>query len=185
MCFHMKISRFTLVAAVMLVSIATASETITPEPDESSYHFVSHYSVVVNAPASAVWNQLVDVGSWMYEFELSLESGTPGHEGEVRRLYPGQDFFIEITKVIPNELFVFANLPSRFNGEYSTGVAVITLSETGGITTVSLTMSRRYSWDSTEPNPQRSMRESPEFKERTRAMWQERFLGRLRSLVEA
>lgn len=180
----MKIAHFTSVAAVMLVSVATASETITPEPGESSYHFVSHYTVEVNAPASAVWKQLVDVGSWMYEFELSLESGTPGHEGEVRRLYSGQDFFIEITKVIPKELLVFANLPSSFNGEYSTGVAMITLSEANEITTVSLTMSRRYSWDSTDPNTQRSMRESPEFQERTRAMWQERFLGRLRELVE-
>ena len=47
-------------------------------------------------------------------------------------------FFIEITKVIPNELLVFANLPSSINGEYSTGVAVITLSENGGLTTVRL-----------------------------------------------
>lgn len=174
----------TLVAAVMLVSVATASETITSEPDDSSYHFVSHYSIEIEAPANAVWKQLVDVGSWMYEFELSLESGTPGHEGEVRRLYPGQDFFIEITKIIPNKLLVFANLPSVLNGEYSTGVSVITLTETGGTTTVNLTMSRRYSWDSTAPNPQRSLRESPEFQERTGAMWQG-FLGRLRSLVEA
>ena len=181
----MKSSCFAVAAAVAFVSAAMASETVTPEPDESSYHFVSHYSIEVSAPASAVWNQLVDVGSWMYEFELSLESGTPGQEGETRRLYSGQDFFIEITKVIPNELLVFANLPSSFDGEYSTGVAVITLSESSGITTVRLTMSRRYSWESAEPNPQRSMRESLEFRERTRAMWQERFLGRLRSLVEA
>ena len=60
----------------------------------------------------------------------------------------------------------------------------IALNETDGVTTVKLTMSRRYSWDSAEPNPQRSMRESQEFRERTRAMWQDRFLARLRSLVE-
>ncbi len=177
--------RTTCIAIVLaLVPAANASETITPEPDGSSYHFVSHYSVDVNASAAAVWQQLIDVGSWMYEFDLSLESGAPGQEGEVRRLYPGQDFFIEITKVIPNELLVFANLPATLNGEHSTGIAVITLGEREGTTTVNLTMSRRYSWDSDEPNAQRTMRESPEFQERTRAMWQDRFLGRLRSLVE-
>ena len=135
----MKVNFFVIATAIAFASVAMASETVTPEPDESSYYFVSHYSVDVNAPASAVWKQLIDVGSWMYEFELSLDSGTPGQEGEVRRLYPGQGFFIEITKVIPNELLVFANLPSSSNGEYSTGVAVITLSESGGITTVRLT----------------------------------------------
>ncbi len=177
--------RTTCIAIILaLVSLANASETVTSEPDGSSYHFVSHYSVDVNASAPAVWQQLIDVRSWMYEFDLSLESGTPGAEGEVRRLYPGQEFFIEITKVIPNELLVFANLPATLNGEYSTGIAVITLGEREGTTTVNLTMSRRYSWDSDEPNAQRAMRESPEFQERTKAMWQDRFLGRLRSLVE-
>lgn len=174
-----------LMLAMTSAPTATASETLTVEPDGTSYHFVSHYSIDVAAPADEVWNQLVDVGSWMYEFDLSMVSGKPGQEGEVRRLYTGQDFFIEITKVIPNELLVFANLPSTFNGESSTGVAVISLNGGNGMTTVKLTMSHRYSWDSTEPNPQRSVRESPEFRERTRAMWNERFLPKLKSLVES
>lgn len=172
------------IAVALYVSTASASETITPEPDGSSYHFVAHYTVEIDAPVTAVWEQLIDISSWMHEFELTLESGTEGQEGEVRRLYAGQDFFIEITKVIPSELLVFANLPSSFNGEHSTGVAVMTLSEGDDVTTVNLTMSRRYSWDSREPNPHRAMRESEEFQERTRAMWQDRFLGRLRELVE-
>lgn len=172
-------------AAIAPLQQATASETVTAEPDGTSYHFVSHYTIDVAASASEVWDQLVDLGSWMYEFDLMPESGQPGKEGEVRRLYAGQDFFVEITKTIPRELLVFANLPSSFNGENSTGVAVIMLSESDGTTTVKLTMSRRYSWDSEEPNPQRSMRESPEFQERTRAMWNERFLPRLKALVES
>lgn len=175
---------FAFTATMSFTSAATASETITSEPDESSYHFVSHYSIEIAASADTVWDQLVDVSSWMYEFELSLESGTPGQEGEVRRLYPGQDFFIELTKTIPNELLVFANLPATNNGEYSTGIAVITLGEAEGITTVKLTMNQRFGWDNLEPNPQRALRESPDFQERTRVMWQKRFLGRLRSLVE-
>lgn len=180
----MKPACFAIALAVICISPATASETITPEPDGSVYHFVTHYAVQINSPASAVWDQLIDIGSWMYDFDLLHESGNAGQEGDVRRLYAGQEFFIEITKVIPGQLLVFANLPARFNGEYSTGVTVITLDEADGTTTVNLTMSRRYSWDSKEPNPQRSMRESRDFQERTRAMWQDRFLGRLRSLVE-
>ena len=184
MVAHSTITGFGLAAAAFVAAAAMASETVTPEPDGSTYHFVAHYAVDVEAPATAVWDQLVDIGSWMHEFELTHESGAPGQEGEVRRLYSGQDFFIEITKIIPHELLVFANLPTTFNGEHSTGVAVITLTETVGTTTVKLTMSRGYSWDGTEPNPQKATRESPEFHERTRAQWQDRFLGRLRALVE-
>ena len=181
----MKSLCFAAIAAVVSqVSPTWASETVTPELGGSSYYFVSHYTVEIDAPAAKVWQQLVDIGSWMYEFDLTLESGTPGQEGEVRRLYAGQEFFVEITKLIPNRLLVFANLPSTFNGEHSTGVAIITLGEVDGVTTVNLTMSRRYTWNSSEPNPHRITRESSEFQERTRAMWQDRFLGRLRSLVE-
>ena len=184
--YPLLLSKLSLLAlAITLVQAATASETLTAEPDGSSYHFVSHYSIDVAAPAKEVWKHLVALDSWMSELDLTLESGNPGQEGEVRRLYSGQDFFIEITKVVPDELLVFANLPSRFNGESSTGVVVITLNESSGTTTVKLTMSRRYSWDSGEANPQRSMRESPAFRERTRAMWTERFLPKLKSLAES
>lgn len=171
-------------AMVLLASASHGSETLTAEPDQSSYHFVSHYSVAINATASEVWKHLIDLDSWMYEFELTREAGVPGQAGEVRRLYGGQDFFVELTKVIPNQLLVFANLPVTLNDESSTGVAVITLSDSGKGTTVNLTMSRRYSWSKSEPNPQRAMRESKEFQERTRAMWQDRFLARLKSLSE-
>ncbi len=181
----MSIVRMIAIAAMGCSMPAVASETITSEPDGSSYHYVSHYTVDIDAPATAVWDHLIDLRSWMYEFDMSLESGTPGQEGEVRRLYPGQDFFVQITKIVPNELLVLANLPVTFNGEYSTGVVVITLTESDGVTTIELTMSRRYSWDSAEPNPARERRESPEFQERARAMWEDRFLGRLRTLVES
>ena len=174
-----------LIAVIASAPVAAASESLIAEPDGSSYHFVSHYSVDVAASAADVWDHLVDLASWMNEFDLSVESGSLGEEGEIRRLYAGQDFFIQVTKAIPGELLVFANLPSNFNGEASTGVVVISLHESNGATTVRLTMSRRYSWDSEEPNPQRSMRESPEFLERTRAMWNERFLPRLKSLAES
>lgn len=181
----MKLQLFAVFATLLLVSHVAVSAAITVEPDRSSYHYVSHYSIEIDAPVDTVWKNLIDVSSWMYEFELTLVAGTPGEEGEVRRLYEGQEFLVEITKVIPNELLVIANLPSSFNGEYSTGVTVITLDEMGGVTRVRLTMSRRYSWNSDTPDTQKQMRESAEFSERTKAMWQDRFLGKLRSLAES
>ncbi len=172
-------------AAIASIPSAVASETVTPEPDHSAYHFVSHFSVDIEASAEDVWPQLRDLGSWMYEFDLTLESGEAGEKGEVRRLYAGQDFFIQVTRIIPEKLLVFANLPSSFNGEHSTGVAIISITEAGGTSTVSLTMSRRYRWDGEGENPNMALRESDEFQERTRSMWQDRFLGRLKSLVES
>ncbi len=173
------------VALALFCASAHASEAITDEPTGSAYSYVSHYSVDIQASRETVWEQLIELESWMYEFDLTLESGVAGQAGEVRRLYAGQDFFIQTTMVIPNELLVFANLPATFNGERSTGIAVIALSEDQGITTVRLTMSRRYSSTSDETDQMREMRESPEFQERTRGMWQDRFLERLRSLVES
>ncbi len=172
-------------AAILLATDVHASESVSGEFGAEAYYFSSHYTIEIDASASAVWEQLIDLGSWMYELELSLESGSPGEVGEVRRLYAEQDFFIQTIEVIPNELLVFANLPATFNGEESTGITVISLSEANGATIVRLTMSRRFSWAGTEPNPMRATRESPEFQERTRAMWEDRFLDRLRSLVES
>ena len=119
----------------------------------------------------------------MYDFEMSHVSGMWGEEGEVLRLYSGQDFFSQITSAVPNELLVVANLPSKFKGEYSTGIAVITLNETQGKTTVDLTISRRFTWQGEGINPMKSTRESPEFIKNTRTMW-DRFLEKLRALSE-
>jgi len=170
-------SKTTAAALAMALWLpALASETVTVEPDPDSYHFVSHYSIVIDAPIETVWQHLVNLGSWMYEFEMALVSGTPGTQGEVRRLYSGQDFLVQTVKVIPNKLLVIANLPSTFQGESGTGISVMTLHENSGATTVDLTMSRRYTWKSGEPNVLKQRRESTEFANETRAMWQDRFL---------
>ncbi len=173
-----------LVLGLVTVSDLRASEAITSEPDGASYHFVSHYRVTIGASARIVWSHLINLGSWMFEFEMSHVAGTPGQEGEIRRLYAGQDFFMLITHSVPGELLVIANLPSTFKGEFSTGIGVISLVESEGKTTVDLTMSRRYSWDEERQNPMQQVRESPEFIENTRAMWEDRFLQRLRILSE-
>jgi len=180
--FEMKI----LLSMVMLLCSFSmqASDTITTEPGDDAYSFVSHYRIPIDAPVDIVWSHLMDLGSWMYDFELSHVSGEAGKEGEVLRLYPGQDFFSQIISIVPNELLVVANLPVTFKGEMATGVTVITLNAFQDRTTVDLTISRRFTWQAEGENPLKKTRESAEFIERTRAMWG-RFLEKLRALSEA
>lgn len=182
---HCSTMGFCLLMIASLPTAGHAEGVLTSEPNPNSYHYVSHYAVRIDAPADVVWPHLRRLNEWMYEFELSQVAGTPGTEGEVRRLYAAEDFLIQVTHQIPDKLLVIANLPSRFEGEDSTGVAVITLNESDGSTIVDLTMSRRYTWRGEGDDPQRARRASAAFSEQSRAMWQDRFLGRLRSLAEA
>lgn len=162
---------------------ASANGTITPEPGDDSYRFDAHYRISIEAPVENVWRQLTDLGSWMVDFAMTHVSGEAGKTGQVLRLYPEQDFLVQITSVVPNESLVVANLPVRFKGEFSTGTTVITLYGSEGRTTVDLTMSRRYTWEEEGENPFRTLRSSPEFTENSSAMWN-RFLEQLRTLSE-
>lgn len=169
----------------LMASTAIAnSEALTPEPSPDAYSFVTHYRIPIDAPKAQVWPYLVDLKAWMYEFELSPISGHPAQEGQILRLYTGQDFKIQITKVIPNEMLAISNLPMTFKDEHVTGVGVMTLHDKGDGTEVSLTMSRRYTWKGEGENPLRATRNSEDFHAQTKAMWQSRFLARLKCLAE-
>ncbi len=162
---------------------ALASGTITPEPGDGSYRLDAHYRISIDAPVEVVWPQLMDLGSWMVDFAMSHVSGEPGKSGEVLRLYPEQDFLVQITSIVPNQSLVVANLPVHFKGEFSTGTTVITLYGSEERTTVDLTMSRRYTWEQEGENPFRVLRSSPDFAANSSAMWN-RFLEQLRTLSE-
>lgn len=167
------------------VSMSLASsETLTVEPDGEAYSFVSHYRISIDASADAVWEALLDFESWMVDFELSTVSGSPGTVGHVARLYGGQDFLIQVTAAEPQRMLSVANLPLSFNGEFGTGVALFTLHECGDSTEVSLSMSRRYSPEGEGFRELRATRQSREFQERTRTMWKDRFLERLKANAE-
>jgi len=173
-----------LFIAVVLSTVSHASDQITVEPDKDTYHFVSQYSIEVAAPNEVVWKHLTNLGSWMYEFEMSHYSGKVGQVGEVFRLYPQQDFLVQITSLVPDKTLVIANLPSTIGGERSTGVGVITLNKIRGKTIVNLIMSRRYTWLGQGSNPLKATRESMAFQKNTRATWN-KFLEKLRSLSES
>lgn len=174
-----------LILSLWFVSLSFAdSESLTPEPSPDTYNFVSHYRVQIDAPREQVWPILLNLKSWMYEFELSTISGAPGTEGQILRLYTGQDFKTQTTKIIPNEMISIVNLPMTFKDEFVTGISVFTLHQTNSGTEVSLTMSRRYTWTGEGDNPLRVTRNSEEFQNQTRSMWQDRFLKRLKNLAE-
>ncbi len=175
----MLLPRLTALLFIFSSSVTWSAGTVTPEPDANNYSFVSHYKITINASPEVVWPQLIALEKWMYEFELSRVAGEPGQPGEVRRLYEGQDFYMQVTKAVPNEVLVVSNLPSVFKGEASTGIGVMTLTTVGpDVTVVNLTMSRRYQWQGEGENPFAAQRNSQAFNENTDAMWG-RFLKRL------
>jgi hypothetical protein len=115
---------FILYLAIAPSALAN-SESLTAEPGLKTYNFVTHYRVNIDAPPTRVWPILIDLKSWMFDFELSTLSGESGTEGRVLQLYAGQEFKVQATKVIPNEMLAIVNLPMTFKDE-------------------SLPMSRRY-----------------------------------------
>ena len=184
-CIFLKGCTLAISIAVSFTVLPTAaSVSLTPEPDRASYHFVTHYRVNIDASPAAVWPVLVNLKSWMYEFDLTTISGEPGQAGHVLNLYAEQAFQVQVTHAIPNQVLTIANLPLTFRGEFGTGIGVMTLHETASGTELSLTMSRRYTWQSEAVNPLREMRATAAFHEQTRAMWEDRFLARLKSLAE-
>ncbi len=160
-----------------------AEISITDEINGSSYNFVSTHSVEISAPKKVVWKNLTDLKSWMYDFDLSHYSGSKGQVGEILRLYPEQKFFVQITSKIPNESLVFSNLPSTYQGERSTGIAVVGLSSYEEKTIVNIVMSRRYTWEGDGGNIMKVRRSSQAFKDQTNAT-RSRFLEKLRVLSE-
>jgi len=175
----------TLVLTCLFGTTARAFETVVDEPSAHDYHFVSHYRVQIEAEVKDVWQHITNLKSWMYEFELTQLTGSPGAEGAVLQLYEGQDFKIQIIGVVPQQLMTIANLPMTFRGEFTTGIGIFTLHRVGTGTEVALTMSRRYSWRGEGDNPLRATRLSSAFQQQTNAMWQDRFLPRLKNLAES
>jgi len=176
-------NKLLITCSLLLISTyAISSESLIDEPDGQSYNFVSHYSVEIDAPAKQVWKHLVDLGSWMYDFEMKTVAGFDKLEGRVLRLYEGQDFHVQITKAVSDKLLVIANLPTSMEGEQlASGISVTTLTEHAGKTNVGLTMSRRYVWTGQGENHLKARRQSEAFIRNTRANWN-RFLGKLAEL---
>jgi hypothetical protein len=168
----------------LLAAQPAVAGTIVDSGLTDAYHYVDHYEILIDAPPVDVWPHLMDFRGWMYDFSMTHVSGPRGGEGEVLRLYGNDEYLLEVVKVIPNRLVVAVNLPSSVAGEESVGIGMFTLAEIEGGTLVTNWMSRQFTGADGAPNPLRARRASDEFKETTRAMWEDRFLPRLKELAE-
>ncbi len=160
-----------------------ASYYLVNEPDEKSYNFVSTHSILIKAKPLEIWPQLVNFRDWMVDFDLSIYKGVEGQVGQVLRLYDGQDFFVQITSIIPYEQITLVNLPANVFSELSFGNTTIVLFEHDKHTEVRLIMSRRYTYLGTGENVALTKRKSVDFQENATRTWEE-YLGVLKSSVE-
>lgn len=172
-----------LASFYLCASSALADSSMIESDLTHSYHYVDRYEIMIDASPRDVWPHLLDLDSWMYRFDMVHEAGPAGAEGEVVRLYEGQEFLFQIVKVIPERLIVGVNLPSSIEGEDSVGVSMITLAAANGGTLVSNFMSRQYDWSQETPNPVKQRRSSEEFREFNGTLWSG-FLARLKELAE-
>ena len=173
-----------LITAFLSAMTVSPYANVVDEPGGSAYHYVKAYRVSIAASPRDVWPHVMNLGGWMYDFEMATVSGTPGEVGSVVRLYEGQAFKTLLTAVEPERLLVMANLPSTDRGETGTGIGVVQLTGLGnGRTEVSLIMNRRYDWSGNQENFLRQTRQSFEFNQSTDAMWH-RFLDRLKAMAE-
>jgi hypothetical protein len=159
---------------------ASGQHTIVDSDLADAYFFVDHYEILIERSPEDVWPHILDLPSWM---GLIHESGPRGEVGEVFRLYEGEDFFFETTKLIPHRLLFGVLHPFEIQGEESLGMGMVVLTDLGGKTLVSNFMSRHFAWFEDAPNPVRERRESVEYLEQTRNM-QNAGLARLKEQVE-
>lgn len=170
-------------ANVFAANSSMADSSMLESEFADSYHYVDHYEVMIDASPQEVWPHILDLRSWMHEFNMLHESGPPGSEGEILRLYEGQDFFLQVVKIIPERMILSVNLPSSIGGEDSVGVSMMTLAEVDGGTLVTNFMSRRYDGAGDAFTGLQERRNSDEYKEFNERMWTD-FLLRLKELVE-
>ncbi len=125
-----------------------------------SYYYVDFYEVSISATPAEIWPHLFAI----YQSTMSHHSGPVNQEGEIFKMYEEQNFFFEITKIIPNQLVMGVNLPSEMQGEESMGVSMFTLTKRGERTILSNFMSRRYDWFQPTPNHLMKTRQTREFR---------------------
>lgn len=162
--------------------------------------YVSVAEITVDAPASAVWPHVLDLGSWIYDFHFEHISGPKGAEGEVLHLWPvGAEGLSEVRArerkpdnaivlktlaVTPERMWYGINPPTDETGDIrSSGVNLVRLAETGGRTLVTAIRSKeavcptRESRDATQE-------EMTRYQPIAQARWTNKYLPRLKELSE-
>ncbi|WP_299944215.1 hypothetical protein [uncultured Microbulbifer sp.] len=148
-----------------------------------SYYYVDHFEIIIDKPANEVWPHVLEMGKWMPWMNQGNSKDSQISENDRVHLYG--EFYIEVVKIIPQKMILLANLPAVEEGEESQGVAMVSISESNGVTQVSMFMSRIYNWFEPEINYKRATRESVEFSNQRKSTFRDNFLGKLKQLSEA
>lgn len=170
-------------AVLTLARPLEAEELLIESAFSDSYHYIDHYEISINASAEEVWPILIDMRSWMDELAMRHESGAPQTEGQVFELYGDPNYRLEIIRLVPESMLAAANLPSSVDGEDSVGIAMLTLSESNGVTVVTSSMIRQYEWTGEGDDAQKARRSSDEYRELNETLWGN-MLSRLKQQVE-
>ncbi len=171
----------TAIAGAFVTSLALAQHTIIDSELAQSYFFLDHYEIIVEKTPDDVWPHVLDLPAWT---GLIHETGPEQAVGEVLRLYEGEDFFLEISNLIPDRLLVGTLQPFEIDGERSLGQVMVVLTDLGDRTLVTTFWSRHFAWPGQSPHPLRARRESSDYLELNRNN-QNSMLARLKASAEA
>lgn len=147
-----------------------------------AYYYVDHFDIAIDRPIKDVWPHILAMSSWM-PWMAGTDSESPTvSEGDRINLYG--DFYVEVVKVIPENMILIVNWPVAEGGEETQGIAMVTAKESGCRTLVSIFMSRIFYWFEGEENPQRMTKKSPDFVNSRRSTFKDNFLVQLKTLAE-
>ncbi|PCJ27257.1 MAG: hypothetical protein COA96_03480 [SAR86 cluster bacterium] len=149
-----------------------------------SYYYTDHFDITIGRSVSVVWPHILEMSSWMPWMAETNSTSSTVAEGDLIRLY--DDFYIEVAKIIPENMVLLVNLPNSQEGEATQGIAMVTIKEIDADNSVvSIFMSRIYYWFGENENQQRTTRESEEFSNSRQTTFKNNFLSQLKQLAES
>jgi hypothetical protein len=97
------------------------------DEDPSIYNGLSEVEVVIDRPVAQVWNQFLDIGSWVTSHVIETVCGTVGTLGSIMRVSfkgatdlsmpPPHHHFCKVIEVIPERQYVLKTYSAR-DGSY-------------------------------------------------------------------
>lgn len=164
--------------------------------------YASIAEITIGAPAAIVWSQVVDMGSWIYDFHFEHVAGGTDTDGEVEHLWPigAEDLkgnlmiaeedrtnanatVLKTLKAVPGKLLYQINPPKMHDGIKLTGVNVIVLTEMSGKTVVTAIRSKEAVCSTAE-----ECKATQEWLDQNQPVpqmrWTEKYLPRLKALCE-
>jgi hypothetical protein len=95
------------------------------DPSVSNSHY--EVQVVIERPVTQVWNQFLDLRSWITSHDIELVSGTWGTVGSITRVSPKNSkdlnlppapyHYCKITELVPERQYVLKTYPEK-GGSY-------------------------------------------------------------------